>query len=382
MTTTTTTTPTPTPTTGKPQVLCVDDEPEFLQGIALHLHKKYEVLQATSGIAALQLLETTKPAVIISDMRMPGMDGAQLLAQAHAKMPRTSRILLTGYADMNAAASAVNDGQIFRFLVKPCPPAALLKAVEAGVEQHRILEAEKVLLEQTLRGVVKALADVLALLDPRGFGRCASVKDIALALANATKRDLGWQLEVAATFAHVGLASLPSATAERVARAARLTPEESAMVERLPALVEQIVRNIPRLEEVAAIVAALEHSWSDGGEHVPAGARILRLAIDAAAVEAAGMDPSASVEVLRMRAGRYEPALIEALAEMRGARASRVVSVTPAQLDIGMVLADDLKGRGGVLIVPRGTEVTAPLLERVRNFPAGFVSGTLRVRVA
>lgn len=369
-------------TTGKPQVLCVDDEPQVLQGIALHLHKKYEVLQATSGIAALQLLETTKPAVIISDMRMPGMDGAQLLAQVHAKLPRTSRILLTGYADMNAAASAVNDGQIFRFLMKPCPPTALLKAVEAAVEQHRVLEAEKVLLEQTLRGAVKALSDVLALLDPRGFGRSALVKDIALALANATKRDLNWQLEVAATFAHVGVASLPSATSERVARAARLTPEESTMVERLPAMVEQIVRNIPRLEEVAAIVAALEHAWSDGGERVPEGARILRLAIDAAAVEAAGTDPNAAVDVLRMRTGRYEPALLDALGALRGDRAPHVVSVAPAHLEIGMVLAEDLKGFGGVLIVPCGTEVTAPLLERVRNFPAGFVSGTLRVRLA
>lgn len=361
----------------KPQILCVDDEPQILQGTALHLRKKYEVLQATSGVAALQLLEKTTPAVIISDMRMPGMDGAQLLSQVHAKMPRTSRILLTGYADMASAASAVNDGQIFRFLVKPCPPPALMAAVDAAFEHHRVLEAEKILLEQTLRGAVRALADVLALLDPRGFGRSALVKDIALALAQATGHDLAWQLEVAATFAHVGTASLPAATAERLARAARLAPDEHAMVERLPAMVERIVRTIPRLDEVAAIVAKLEHeSWSDA----PVGARILRLAIDAAAVETGGTDPREAVEVLRLRAGRYQPTLLDALAHMRGAPETRIATVKPTELAIDMVLLDDLKGLGGLLIVSRGTKVTAPLLERVRNFPPGFVTGTLRVR--
>jgi CheY-like chemotaxis protein len=368
--------PTPVETKSKPQILCVDDEPQILQGIALHLRKKYEVLQATSGIGALKIIEGTTPAVIISDMRMPGMDGAQLLAQVHAKIPRTSRILLTGYSDMSAAASAVNDGQIFRFLVKPCPPPALLAAVDAAFEHHRVLEAEKILLEQTLRGAVRALADVLALLDPRGFGRSALVKDIALALAHATGCDLAWQLEVAATFAHVGTASLPSSTAERVARAARLTPEENAMVERLPAMVEKIVRTIPRLDDVAAIVAGLEQPWSEA----PRGARILRLAMDAAAVEASGTDPRDAVEVLRLRASRYEPALLDALAQLRGAGASLVAVVQPSQLALGMVLVDDLKGLGGLLIVQRGTEVTAPLLERVRNFPPGFVTGTLRVR--
>lgn len=365
----------------RPTILCVDDEPQILQGTALHLRRRYEVLQATGGAAALEILDKVTPAVVISDMRMPGMDGAALLAQVHARTPRTSRILLTGYADMSAAASAVNDGQIFRFLVKPCPPPALMAAVEAGVERHRVLEAERILLEQTLRGAVKALADVLALLDPRGFGRSGLVKDIALELDRRTNHGaLAWQLEVAATFAHVGTASLPTATAERVARAARLGPDEQSMIERLPAMVEKIVRTIPRLEEVATIVAALDHpACSDS---VPLGARILRLAMDAAAVETSGMDPRETVEVLRQRSGRYEPKLLDALAASRERTASdsRVASVQVAQLEAGMILIDDLKALGGVLIVPRGTEVTAPLLERVRNFPPGFVHGALRVR--
>lgn len=366
-----------------PVVLCVDDEPQVLQGLALQLRKKYQVLAATSGAAALEILERTTPAVIISDMRMPGMDGAALLARVHAIMPRTARILLTGYADMTAAASAVNDGQVFRFLMKPCPPPALLAAVEAGVQHHRLLEAEKVLLEQTLRGAVKAMADVLALVDPRGFGRSALVKDIALELDRRLHCGLAWQLEVAATFAHVGTASLPPATAERIARAARLGPEEMAMVVRLPPMIEKIVRTIPRLDDVAAIVAALDHSWASDGERVPRGARILRLAIDAAAVETSGTDARSAVDALRQRVGRYEPALLDALASWREASETRIASVALAELVPGMILMDDMTAAiGGVLVVSRGTEVTAPLVERVRNFPAGFVNGPLRVRIS
>lgn len=103
---------------------------------------------------------------------------------------------------------------------------------------------------------------------------------------------MGWQLEVAATFVHAGVATLPAATAGRVIRAARLAVDEQAMVDRLPSVVEKIIRDIPRLADAAAIVAALDHTWTSDRERVPVGARILRLAIDAAAVELSGMDRS------------------------------------------------------------------------------------------
>ena len=156
------------PMVAKPVVLCVDDEPEVLQANAMLLRRKYEVLTANSGIAALELLKTKTPAVIISDMRMPGMDGATLLARVHEIMPSMSRILLTGQADTKAAAAAVNQGRIFRFLMKPCGVDELLEAIAAGVEQHRVIGAEQVLLDQTLRGAVRALGHLLALIDPSG----------------------------------------------------------------------------------------------------------------------------------------------------------------------------------------------------------------------
>src|SRR4051812_13180616 len=93
----------------RPRVVCVDDEPHVVGGLALHLRRRYDVELATSGQAALELLgRGPEAAVVISDMRMPGMNGAEFLARASAAHPNTTRILLTGYAEIEAAISAIN----------------------------------------------------------------------------------------------------------------------------------------------------------------------------------------------------------------------------------------------------------------------------------
>jgi diguanylate cyclase (GGDEF)-like protein len=120
------------------RILCVDDEAEVLRGLALHLGRRYEVLTATSGTAALeQLAQDPRVEVIISDMRMPGLNGAEFLGQSRAFAPEAQRILLTGQTDLASAIAAINEGQIFRFLTKPCPPAELISAIEVALERHR-----------------------------------------------------------------------------------------------------------------------------------------------------------------------------------------------------------------------------------------------------
>ncbi len=119
--------------TRRPRVICVDDEPHVASGLALHLRRRYEVEIATNGQAGLELL-ARKPeaAVVISDMRMPGMSGAEFLARASAEHPKTTRILLTGLRRARGRDSGHQRGHIFRFLVKPCPPPELLRTMEAG----------------------------------------------------------------------------------------------------------------------------------------------------------------------------------------------------------------------------------------------------------
>ncbi|MBI6546352.1 MAG: response regulator, partial [Cyanobacteria bacterium NC_groundwater_1444_Ag_S-0.65um_54_12] len=140
------------------KILCVDDETQILAGLAWHLRRQYEMIAALNAPAGLEALERDGSiAIVLSDMRMPGMDGAAFLSRVRQVAPDAARILLTGHADLEVAINAVNEGQIFRFLTKPCPPPVLLAAVNAAAEQYRLITAERVLLGQTLGGSIKAL---------------------------------------------------------------------------------------------------------------------------------------------------------------------------------------------------------------------------------
>ena len=156
------------------RILCVDDEPNILIGLQGVLHKKCVFLSASSGEEALRLIaRSVHIDVIVSDMRMPEMNGATLLAECRKRSPDTVRMLLTGHADVESAISAVNDGQVFRFLTKPCPPPLFLEAVVAAVEKGRLAASERELLERTVAGSVRALAEVIELVHPGTLG-CVS----------------------------------------------------------------------------------------------------------------------------------------------------------------------------------------------------------------
>jgi diguanylate cyclase (GGDEF)-like protein len=134
------------------KILCVDDEVEVLRGLALHLGRRYQVLTATSGDAALKLLEQDPSVeVIISDMRMPGLSGSEFLSQSRAWAPDAQRILLTGQTDLASAIAAINDGQIFRFLSKPCPAAELISTIEAALERYRARALEHTTVRRKLQ---------------------------------------------------------------------------------------------------------------------------------------------------------------------------------------------------------------------------------------
>ena len=128
--------------TGK--VLFVDDEPLVLDALRRMLHDKFHIYTANSGEKGLASVEQNGPfAVVISDMRMPGMNGAEFLAHIRKDAPDTVRMLLTGFTDLDAAIAAVNEGNIFKFLTKPCRKDALVSAIDLGLAQYRSTVAGK-----------------------------------------------------------------------------------------------------------------------------------------------------------------------------------------------------------------------------------------------
>ena len=130
----------------KPRILYVDDEADLLFLFSDLLSDDYEVATAASPEEALELLDQeqrTPFAVIVSDLRMPGMDGIEFLARSRFIAPQAARLLLTAHADFDVAVNAINQGYVFRFLTKPCPPEVLVEAVKAALAQRDESQAEE-----------------------------------------------------------------------------------------------------------------------------------------------------------------------------------------------------------------------------------------------
>ena len=293
-------------------------------------------------------------------------------------------MLLTGHADLEGAIRVVNGARLFRFLTKPCDPQELMSACEAALEQHRVQRAERDLLEQTLRGAVDALAEVLALANPAAFGRGGRVKTLAGRLARAVELANWWEVEVAAMLAHIGAVTLPQSTAEKLYADVSLTAEEAVMVARVPGLTRRLLSKIPRLEGVIEILDKYGDA-ADGRPGRPADAMARR------APPCCGSPSTTSGWKRRARArpsrsGRCKPAAsttpssLDAFAKVVGVGAAPDVhEVSVERLREGMTLADDVRSVGGVLLVARGQRVSDQLIQRLVNLAAGFVREPLRI---
>lgn len=372
-------------------VLCVDDEPKVLEGLVLNLRRHFRVSTALNGQVGLRIVESDDPpAVVVSDMRMPEMDGAVFLSRVKERAPDVVRVLLTGQADIDSAMAAVNHGQIFRFLTKPCNAQTLIAAIQASAEQHRLVTAERVLLEQTLRGSIKTLTDILSLTNPLAFGRAVRLKQGCVDMVRALELPVSWQIEVAAMLSQIGRITLPAGTNERLYYGKALSGEELEMVKRLPAVTVQLIESIPRLEAIRAILQG-ESANYDGtgtpggnpsGEAIPLGARILRIVGDYDAFETSGLEREVALATMQARSGRYDPKLLDVFIRLKSDSAPRgLVEVALSSARAGSILARDVTSNTGVLLVARGQEVTVGLLHRLRNLPKGAVREPIAVFV-
>jgi response regulator RpfG family c-di-GMP phosphodiesterase len=350
------------------------------------LHRTFEVRTAPGGAEGLAMLDADPGAfaLVISDMRMPVMAGDAFLREARIVAPDAVRILLTGHADMDAAVRAVNNAHLFRFLTKPCAAEDLLRACAAAVGQHRLVIAERVLLEQTLHGSIDALAGTLALANPAAFGRGVRLKELVSGLAEAAAVAKRWEIEVAAMLAHIGAVTLPQPTAEKLYAGEPLTPDEQAMVDRIPEVTRKLLAKIPRLEGVLAILDGYAQDVEPGDfaavETLPEGARALRIATDYDELESDGLTPEVALGTMTSRQ-IYDPSLLDAFAAVVGVgeRAPTVSEIPLAGLDCGMTLADDVRTANGGLLVARGQAVTPQMIERLTNVGEDGIRQPLRV---
>lgn len=359
------------------KILCVDDEPNILQAYQRSLRKDFQIDTADGGERALELIGSSGPyAVIVSDMRMPGMDGVQFLASARALAPETVRIMLTGNADQQTASEAVNEGHIFRFLTKPCTPAALKTSLLAGIQQYHLVRAEKELLEKTLIGSLQLVTDILSMVNPTAFGRASRVRRLVRQLSDIMKAKDAWAVEIAAMLSQIGCITVPEETLIKVYEGKNLTADEQRMIENSPKVGHDLISRIPRLEPVADIIAHQERLANASSRveecrnGTPLGARILNLALDFDELIEARLSSSQAFIQIQRRGNRYEQSAVAALCEIVKASQTmyEIKEVNISKLVEHTILAEDIMAANGVLLVAKGQEVTASLRLRLENF--------------
>ncbi|MGE4553339.1 MAG: HD domain-containing phosphohydrolase, partial [Desulfovibrionaceae bacterium] len=335
------------------RVLFVDDDEKILSSFRRILADTFELETALGPKEALNLAAGRRTfAAVVSDLRMPDMDGVALLEKIRQTRPDTVRVMLTGYADLDAAMNAVNRGQVFRFLSKPCDPDTLRATVEAAVEQHRLITAERVLLERTLKGCVEVMSETLSLVNPAAFARSTRVQRFVRVICQQFNPPGQWGFEIAAMLSQLGAVMLSEEAAAKVAKGQKLTEEERQLSEMVPEIGRGLLARIPRLGGVAKMIAYQAKNF-DGtgiprddveGEDIPLGARLLRLALDFDSEVARRKSWGAAFLELEKVSERYDPQLLYYLEGALGVEARYTkAAVAVSDLCLGMVLNQDVK---------------------------------------
>ena len=367
------------------RVLFVDDEPNILDSIRRQLRKSHDVLTATSGVEALALLKDTGPvALVVSDMRMPGMNGTELLTRIRAEYPDTVRMILSGQADLESTIAAINDGHVFRFLTKPCHEDALRRAVNAGLEQYELITARKELLEKTLQGLVEMLTDILGITNPVARRRTGRVRQYSAAIASALKFTMPWDLRLATLLSQLGCITLPVDLLDKLYAGTPLDDEEQRLYRRHPAVAAALIGRIPQLEPVAAMVARQQQPTDFAALPAEVGAwpaedtatAILAVATALDDLMATGEQPADALKRMEQSMPGLPKAIVEAV---------RTVHLHSAYMDIrwvgfdelrpGMVLDEDIIADNGETLMFRGEEITSPLLTQLRETTAATSAG-------
>ncbi len=364
------------------RILFVDDEANILSGYKRNLHNLFDVATAFSGAKGLEMIKdslNTEPfAVIVSDFRMPEMDGNTFLSLAREISPDSVRILLTGYADVKTTIDAVNEGNIFRFLNKPCSIDNLTSALNASIEQFNLITMEKELLNKTLKGSIKLLIDVLSLVNPSAFSRAERMRKLASSLADRLGIKSKWEIEIAALLSQIGFVALPPDIIEKKYKGVSLNEKEAKMFLTYPKTGEALLKNIPRLEAVAKGISYQLNEYKGGegahsglqGKDIPIIARLLKVVIDFDYLVFSGQTAKSAFKIMHKSSGKYDPNILRALkSDIAAVKKGFILKdISFDELREGMYLSSNIENTNGIIIVPKGTVISEIILLRLRSY--------------
>ena len=422
-----------------PTILCVDDEPNILSSLRrLFRARGFQVRVAESGKAGLAILESEAIDLVISDMRMPEMDGTQFLAQVRVRWPDTVRLLLTGYSDVNSIIDAINRGEIFRYIAKPWDDNDILLIVRQALERKALeqerqrLEALTILQNEELKALnaslearvqarttelsaaneklktnfVTSLQGFSTLIEMRGgnlAGHSRRVADFARRIALKLGLDSKQVQEIfVAGLLHeigkVGFADELLSTPVGV-----MKPPQLEAYRKHTVLAEQLLLPLQELKDVSEIISALFERFDGTGfpaqlaaDAIPIGTRILALASDYDNMQIGAMTQSklspeeAKIIIVHGSGKRYDPKIVTAFMDLLGgapheeAGRARIRErpVLSREMQAGMVLSRDLITPSGLLMLSADHVLDGRLIVKIRDFErSGGMKLTAYIRV-
>jgi len=360
----------------KTKVLFVDDDNNILQGYRRSLRAEYEVNTALGAEAGIELIRSQERpySIIVSDMRMPGIDGIEFLSQVMKISPRSIRIMLSGDADQQSVVDSVNQGQVYRFINKPCEQEELKQILTMATRQYQLEVAEHELLTRTLTGSMHVLTDILSMLNPKAFGNASQVRQLTMKLANKLKVKNSWECEIAGMLALLGTITVPEEVMEKVEQKEALSSSEKKLYESHPEFGATLVGNIPRLDNVAEYIRYQNKAYNGKGfpkdkvqgEEIPIGGRILRVVHDFQELVDSGISQELAFKEIQSNEIDYDMhvvAALEEIIEIPAGYLNRDVSVKG--LTVGCILNQDVLTNDGTLLLQKGQEINESMRMRL-----------------
>lgn len=397
--------PNPRGRASAPRVLCVDDDAAVLRALRRVLSGTYDVAIAVGGLAGLEAIrESSDPfAVVITDLRMPGLSGIGLLQCVRQQSPHTARVLLTGNADVASATDAVNAGEVFRFLTKPCAPDALLEAVGAAHVHHQRLsassgrtddgtaappaapDAERVIdahapaspvssrpahRTEPLQDLVAGLNAMLAAVHPVARACAARIEWRVSSMLRRLQLGIDEHVRAAAALSQLGAVELEREVAERIYGAFPLSASDAAVARRIRARSSELIADVPPLVLVRRVVWGEGHDEqlahaTEGSDEIEIGAVIVEVACMLDDGQRQGRDLGRLLAELRLDHARPDVRVLDALhAELDALAESRVRTLRLRDASPEMMLAGDVFAPNGLLMACRGQRIGDILTHR------------------
>ena len=403
-------------------LLLVDDEENILNSLKRTFRKEqYKIVTAKSGMEGLSVIGKEKISLVLSDHRMPGMEGVEFLNEVRQKSPDTIRMMLTGYADMQSVMNAINHGEVYRFITKPWDDEEIRFIVRDALRHYDLIDENRALqtlthrqnielkdlnnnleekvaertkevevlykdLEHSFFDFVRVFMSLLELKSPYLGSHCKRVAALSRRLSEkiGLSPDKILDIELASLLEDIGTLGFPEKMLRK--KTSDLDPTEKALIEQHPVIGQTSLQNIQKLLQVSLLIRH-HHERYDGfgypdnlrGERIPAGSRIIAIAdlFDEL------INPSDGTErysvdraffVLEKEAGkRFDPLLVGKFNEALHEFSHEEIEADIREIDVdelkeGMLLASDVRTKRGLLLMASGEVIKPVHLDKINKF--------------